>query len=242
LKKSEEALKSANSAKDKLFSVIGHDLKNPMHIILSSSSLALEHFKKENWPKLENHLYKITKNTNISIELLNNLLQWARSQSKGLQVSPKLVSVEDLLTPLNDLLDEMKSRKSIIVEANIDKNATAFADVNMLSTVLRNLLSNAMKFTNKNGNIVISANVIDDKLHLKVKDNGVGISEAALEKLFDPGSNYTSRGTDDEKGTGLGLILCKEFVEKNNGKIEVSSKLNEGTEFTVILPAKDKSI
>ncbi len=241
LKESEEALKSANSAKDKLFSVIGHDLKNPMQIILSSSSLAMDHFNQGNTDRLKNHLLKITKNTNISLELLNNLLTWARSQSKGINVVSQQVLIESVINPLSDLLDEMKFRKEINVVSEIDADATVYADVNMLSTIIRNLLSNSMKYTNRNGNITISAYNQDNKLYFKVVDDGVGMTSSVKEKLFDPGRSQTTPGTEDEKGTGLGLILCKEFVDKNKGQIFVESKLNEGTEFTVILPAKDNS-
>ncbi len=241
LKESEEALKSANSAKDKLFSVIGHDLKNPMQIILSSSSLAMDHFNQGNTDRLKNHLLKITKNTNISLELLNNLLTWARSQSKGINVVAQQVLIESVINPLSDLLDEMKFRKEINVVSEIDADVTVYADVNMLSTIIRNLLSNAMKYTNRNGNITISAYNQDNKLYFKVVDDGVGMTSSVKDKLFDPGRSQTTPGTEDEKGTGLGLILCKEFVDKNKGQIFVESKLNEGTEFTVILPAKDNS-
>lgn len=241
LKKSEEALKVANTSKDKLFSVIGHDLKNPMQVILSSSSLALEHFKHENWDKSKNHLHKIIKNTHISLELLNNLLTWARSQSKGISVVPQEVTFESIFAPQQEIIEDMKSRKEINVEISIEKNATVFADFNMLSTVIRNLLNNAMKFTNRNGNITIKAYNEDQKAFLKIRDDGVGMNESIKEKLFDLGRSQTMPGTEDEKGTGLGLILCKEFIDRNNGQILVDSQINFGTEFTVILPAKDNS-
>ncbi len=241
LKKSEEALKVANNSKDKLFSVIGHDLKNPMQVILSSSSLALEHFKHENWEKSKNHLHKITKNTHISLELLNNLLTWARSQSQGISVVPNEVSIESVVTPLYDMIEEMRNRKEINVTLNVDQSAKVFADVNMLSTVLRNLLNNAMKFTNRKGNITLTAYNEDHNAYIKIKDDGVGMNESMKDRLFDLGRSQTMPGTEDEKGTGLGLILCKEFIDKNHGQILVESKLNFGTEFTIILPAKDNS-
>lgn len=230
-------LKQANGLKDKMFSVISHDLRSP----ISSIKLALD-FISKGFLKPGEELYNETikdlvKTTDEAYVLLENLLGWAKSQSNILKVVPETLELKSLANSVAGLLRLNCENKKIKIENNIPEGITVFADLQMVQSVIRNLLSNALKFTPENGFIEMSAVEKDLEVEISVKDSGVGISELNLKKILDPEESVQTIGTNKEAGSGLGLLLCKDFVEKNGGEIWVESELGKGSTFTFTLPA-----
>lgn len=231
-----EELKDLNRTKDKLFSIIGHDLGNQFNIIVGFSEFLISAFKKLEPEKIEYHLTNIYHSSRHANELLDNLLTWSKMQTNSIQFNPMVFNVNDQIIESIELLEGALTRKNIKIKFAANKEYLVYADLNMFSTVFRNLLANAIKFTPEKGNISIRLSKTDGFCEITVKDNGVGISPENLEKLFRLDSNHSTLGTNGEKGTGLGLILCKEFVEKHQGKIWVESEVGKGSAFIFTLP------
>ncbi|MFA9390520.1 MAG: two-component regulator propeller domain-containing protein [Prolixibacteraceae bacterium] len=238
LSKNEE-LKELNVTKDKFFSIIGHDLGNQFHIIVGFSELLLSGFKKMDYAKIENHLGNIYKVSKHASELLENLLTWARIQTKSIFFNPKNFNVNRKILDSIDFLDGVNVEKNIKIEVFAKDEIEICADENMFSTVFRNLVANAIKFTHENGKISIDIKKKNNYCEIAVKDNGVGIPPENLQKLFKIASNHSTLGTNGEKGTGLGLVLCKEFIDRHNGQIWVESTVGEGSRFVFTLPLKE---
>jgi len=175
------------------------------------------------------------------LRLLDNLLNWARVQQGGLSFNPTLLTLKAVAEEVIELLDENAKNKMITLEDNIPEKLKVTADSNMLKTVVRNLVSNAIKFTPQNGKIELDAVEYDRRVQISVKDNGKGIHRDNLDKLFNPDHNFTTRGTAGEEGTGLGLSLIKEFIEKHQGSIWVESEEGKGSSFCFTLPTVNKS-
>ncbi len=236
LKKSDAKLKESNDTKDKFFSIIAHDLRSPFNNILGFSELLVENLNKFETEETEKYLGIINSSANNTLILLDNLLNWAKSQTGGISFNPKKIIIS------NVILEILKLKKSIAKAKNISLNYLSsdeievYADENMLRTVLRNLISNAIKFTKFGGDISVYAISKQDRVEITVTDNGVGINEEIRNKLFSLETNETTIGTANEKGSGIGLILCKEFVEKHGGKIWVESELGKGSDFKFTLP------
>ncbi|MDV7188013.1 tetratricopeptide repeat-containing sensor histidine kinase [Lutibacter sp. TH_r2] len=230
-------LKSLNVTKDKFFSIIAHDLKNPFNSINGFSELMIENIGMYPEDKQLNFLKIIKKSAGQASELLDNLLIWASSQSGSLKFSPSTINLYDIVESEISLLHVQAEKKEILVKNSIDGNVKVFADENMIKTIIRNLLSNAIKFTKLEGLIEINAKYTNSHIEIIIKDNGLGMSEETISTLFSLENKLVKKGTANEHGTGLGLILCKEFVEKHNGEIWVNSKLNKGTEFVFTLPS-----
>ncbi len=242
LRKREEQLKKLNATKDKFFSIIAHDLKNPFNNLIGFSEMLMHNFTNLDPDKLHEYIGLLNESANQGYNLLDNLLHWAGSQTGNLPFTPRIVKLSMIAEETVQLLKTMAENKEITVDINIDNDKIAYADINMISTVLRNLVSNALKFTHKNGYINIFTKDLGEYIQICVKDNGIGIPEEIQGKLFRIDQNVSSVGTNDEEGTGLGLILCKEFVEKHGGKINVKSKLGEGCEFFFSLPKTKSSV
>ncbi len=231
-----QELTKANASKDKFFSIIAHDLKSPFTAILGLTDIMIA-----NWEEMEeNEKLEFIKDLNdtskSTFNLLQNLLDWSRAQTGKLDISPGEFSPAKMV---NEILKMQKSgteTKSIVIQNIINKEITCYADKNMISTVFRNLISNAIKFTKAGGSIEISANSDSGFYRFCVADNGIGIAEEELNKLFNITEKISHSGTADEQGTGLGLILCKEFIEKNQGEIFVTSEINKGSKFYFTLP------
>jgi two-component system sensor histidine kinase/response regulator len=227
----------ANETKDKFFSIIAHDLRGPigslvnMFELLEDETLFTEKERKE----AEIAMKKSTKST---YDLLENLLRWSRLQNGTIEFNPENINCFDLVEQCFNLLKNLSKNKKISLVNNIKNDLYAYADKEMITTVIRNLISNAIKFTNENGTIEVNADKKDYFIFISVKDNGVGISNKNIDKLFTISEKITSTGTSGEQGTGLGLVLCKEFIEKNNGKIWVQSEINNGSTFTFTIPVK----
>lgn len=230
-------LEKMNATKDQFFSIIAHDLKNPFNTIIGLSELLVYRYDKYSNEKVKEFIRQIHTHSSSAYNLLDNLLQWARSQTGRLEVSHQKLNIERLIEENVSLLKNKATQKEIEIELIPKRVPEVYADENMINTVLRNLLTNAIKFTPQKGRIQVQADD-HDKSHIKisVKDNGMGIDKENIPKIFDLTSHFTTRGTDSEEGTGLGMVLCKDFVEKNHGTIWVESEKKKGSTFYFTLP------
>jgi two-component system sensor histidine kinase/response regulator len=236
LKKSESRLSELNATKDKFFNIIAHDLKSPFNSIVGFSNLLIEQVRGKNYEGIGRYAGIIEQSSNRAMDLLMNLMEWARSQTGRMEFNPEYFEMVSVITETALLFDDIATQKTISIVSNLPANAPVFADKAMISTVLRNLISNTIKFTHSGGRIIISAYKTQNQVKVSVSDNGVGISEANIQKLFSIDENHSTSGTNKEKGTGLGLILCKEFIEKNEGNIWVESEEGNGSTFYFTLP------
>jgi len=234
-----QELKELNRTKDKFFSIIGHDLGNQFNIIVGFSEILISNLKKLDARKIEYHLTNIYNSSRHANELLENLLTWAKMQTKAISFHPEVLNVHSKIIESIDLLEGAYTKKNIKITVVANNEIQIFADANMFSTVFRNILANAIKFTPENGNISVNMVIKEDFCEISVQDSGVGLSEENIQKIFRIDSNHSTLGTNGEKGTGLGLVLCKEFIEKHRGKIWVQSELGKGSQFTFTLPLKN---
>ena len=231
-----KSLEELNATKDKFFSIISHDLKGPLNSLTSFSGLLINHtahLSKEEIQMLAKDLDKSVKGL---FSLLENLLEWSRSQSGNIELKPEILDLNDLINQSKNLLAKTAETKNIEIQTTEYYNIAVHADRNSVNTVIRNLLSNALKFTPSGGEIKIDARESSNMVLISIHDNGVGISEDVIDKIFRIDQKHSTKGTANEKGTGLGLILCKEFVEKNGGTIEVESTVGKGSIFSFTLP------
>lgn len=236
LKESEAQLKELNATKDKFFNIIAHDLKNPFTSLLGSSELLYEnidHMSAENIKKLTLILNDSAKG---GYAILQNLLDWSRSQTGILKYNPVKINLKDLIDENISNLQLPAVNKEIHLYSETEENIYIIGDKNMINTLLRNLLSNAIKFTHRNGRVVVGAITESENVTISVKDTGIGISEEKIEKLFRIDTKHSMPGTENEQGTGLGLKLCREFAEKMGGKIWVESTENKGSDFKFSIP------
>lgn len=238
---SEENLRQANMTKDKLFSIIGHDLRNPFGNILGFSEMMKTEASNLTKSEVEDYATYIHISASQAILLLENLLQWAKLQREQVAFTPKELVLKKLVKHNTSFLYYSALRKNILLDARIPDDLRVFADEEMLSTIIRNLISNAIKFTGSGGAVVVSAGLSGNNLQILVADNGIGISPSELTLIFDGKSHYSKQGTDNEKGTGLGLVLCKEFVERHQGRIWVESEVGKGSAFYFTLPYNIKN-
>jgi PAS domain S-box-containing protein len=236
LQESETRLHELNATKDKFFSIIAHDLKSPFNSIIGFSSLLAEQIQEKNYEGIEEYAGIIQNSSHRAMDLLMNLLEWSSSQTGRMEFNPEYTEMVSLINDVMELSRGAALQKSITISKNFPQRSIAFADKEMTSAILRNLISNAVKFTKPGGEIVITTEQSQNELTVTVHDNGVGIKKNVIEKLFRIDENYSTLGTQNEKGTGLGLILCKEFVEKQGGKIWVKSEPGKGTSFSFTLP------
>jgi PAS domain S-box-containing protein len=243
LKKANLQLEELNATKNKFFSIIAHDLKNPFQAIFGFSELLMrnsEDFEEEQRLEL---LGMIKTSSESAYNLLENLLQWARTQTERIQYSPTNLNLHDIIQQNVMLCLANAEKKNIEVKSKLDCQGTAWADFNMVNLIIRNLLSNAIKFTTIKGSIFIScSDLSEQKCLISIKDTGIGISQNNIKKLFRIDEYFSTTGTSGENGTGLGLIICKEFIEKNHGELIVESELGVGTNFSFTLPRTEKVI
>ncbi|MEH0155296.1 PAS domain-containing sensor histidine kinase [Limibacter armeniacum] len=239
LRKQKEYLSSSNSTKDKFFSIMAHDVKGPLNSLLSFTDLIAMHVDKLSRNEIQEMAGQLKMSVDGLYKLLENLLEWSRSQTGDIPLFFEHLPVSSLLTKTLNLVESIRENKQIEIELKVSGNVTIFADENSIYSVLRNLIGNALKFTYKKGKIVIEAIELDNVVHLAIHDNGVGMSKEVMDWVFRLDKKYTTPGTAKEAGTGMGLVLCKEFVEKNNGKIWVKSKQGKGSTFWVELPKGD---
>ncbi len=236
LKENQKHLLELNATKDKLFSIIAHDLRTPFCSILGFSELLIEDAKDFDALETEEYLKIINTSTKNTLVLLDNLLNWAKSQTGQLIYKPEKIILSSIIGEIIDNSNSTAKIKNISVNQMQTDEIAVDADKNMLKTVFRNLISNAIKFTKSGGNITVSAISKQNQVEISISDNGVGINGKTLEKIFEAATNITTKGTAEEQGSGLGLILCKEFVEKHGGKIWVESEVGKGSHFKFTLP------
>ncbi|MFO8023285.1 MAG: ATP-binding protein [Perlabentimonas sp.] len=241
LDKQRKELEALNSTKDKFFAIIAHDLKNPFSTVLGLSELLAKEFENFDSDSLRNFITQIYKYSNNTFNLLENLLQWSMVQTGRMPLRPKMVNLKSIIEENVELLSGNAKNKNIDIQVVSSNDCTAYVDINQITTVVRNLLSNAIKFTPTDGNIEVIVESKGDYWEIAVKDNGIGVSEDDIKKLFLIDSNPTTIGTSKEEGTGLGLILCKEFIERNGGEIWVESKVEQGSTFYFTVPKTETS-
>ena len=238
---SEIQLKELNSSKDKFFSIIAHDLRSPFHALLGMSDLLateVDEFSREEIKKFAGEMNNSLKN---QFKLLENLLEWSRLQTGKVQYAPVKINLSEKVSDIIALLAGNALKKNITVTNLVLPGVFLFADTNMLQSILQNLIANAIKFTKPGGNIQISTKQKNEMVNIFIKDTGVGISKESLQNIFRTDSTVTTLGTENERGTGLGLLLCKEMIERHGGNISVESELEKGTTFSFTLPKAEKN-
>ncbi len=231
-------LSIANASKDKFFSIIAHDLKSPFNALFGLTDFLIGSWDEiDEATKLE-LITDLQHSSKVTYNLLQNLLEWSRSQTGNIKIEAIEFDAAEVIAENVDILEGQADNKQIKVENGVQEKTVCYADVNMISTVFRNIISNALKFTHKKGKIEIGVAKTPSHNEFFVKDNGIGMNEDTLSKLFKITEKVKRNGTANEEGTGLGLILCKEFIEKNKGSIRVESTVNEGTSFYITVPIK----
>ena len=236
LLESEKKLQEINAAKDKFFSIISHDLRSPFNSIIGFSEILYNETDAFSKTEIKGMAESIYKTSREAFNLLNNLLEWSGTQTGRIKFEPAKTGIYDIVISTIDLLNDNAKKKNIAISVDIPEQLQVFVDLNMITTVLINLLSNAIKFTYEKGSIKISAQDTGKFVEVTVADTGVGIKPEDIKKLFQIDADFSNPGTSNEKGTGLGLILCKEFIVMNNGNIRVESEVGKGSRFIVSLP------
>lgn len=235
LRDNQRRLTELNSMKDKLLSIIAHDLKNPIGSILNFSKLIAEAVNANDSESALVYNTIVDSTILRTNELLNNLLQWAQIQTESISVNNQIFGMRFLVDEVFNLLKTQAVHKQIGLINKISEEVIIKTDKNLLEIVIRNLVSNSIKFTRKNGTIIVESFPNDHNLTIKISDTGIGIEQTLLDKLFEL-SGKSEVGTEGEKGTGLGLLICKDLIEKLNGRIKVNSILGKGSEFLIELP------
>lgn len=240
LQSNAERLEELNATKDKLFTVIAHDLINPFNALIGLSNLLLHNFDKMASERKLEWIRMINASAGEALQLLQNLLNWARNQTGQIKFEPAMLDAPVVMDEIMRLVASQAVTKSVRVDLQIDPGAKLFGDRDMVQTVIRNLLTNAIKFSQPGDAVVLRCVMHDDHTSVSVQDSGVGIAAENLPMIFGEQGKLVERGTGNELGSGLGLILCKEFVERHGGTISVISEPSKGSEFTFCLPLPPK--
>lgn len=238
----EAQLKEANLAKMKFFSIIAHDLRNSFNSLVGFSNLLLTNYNNYSGDKIKEYINYMSKSATNGFQLLENLLDWARANMRKIEINLTTFNLERVIIETVNLLSGVASKKGIRIELDVPDHIFVFADQNMIRTVIRNLISNAIKFTERGGLIKLVSKEESGFALVEVIDNGVGISPDKLPHLFSLSNDYSTLGTEKETGTGLGLILCYEFISLNKGNIEAESTFRKGSIFRFRIPLLDSSI
>lgn len=227
-----------NRTRDKLYSIIAHDIRSPLSGIIFIIDAIKNGVVVPGTSDFVEIIDNLENSTNETIAMLNNLLAWSKVQSGSIALSPKVNNIHSILMECMVLLKSNADKKNIKLTVSVPESLAAYFDEVTMHTVFRNIITNAIKFTPENGTITINGKYSNGMINLIFKDSGVGISNDVMEKILVHNQHHTSRGTANEQGTGLGLVMIKEFVQKNNGILNISSKVNEGTEFQISLPLR----
>jgi len=231
-----QQLLEANAAKDRFYSIIAHDLRNPLQVLLFSAELMAEEYGRLEEDAVKKFINQVNRTAQNMASLLENLLQWARFQYGELDCLPEKIDLFILAKETSQQLLTNAEKKNIDISMEIPENTWVYADENMIKSVLRNLVNNAVKFTHAGGKIKISSKKEGDSIVTSVQDTGIGMSKEKLDSLFQNGQHISASGTAKEKGSSLGLLICKEFVEKNGGEIRAKSEPGQGSTFEFFLP------
>lgn len=241
IRRQNESLQELNATKGKFFSILAHDIKNPLFAFREISALLLGEKYQLDEDQKKDLIFSMRQASGELLALVENLLTWSRSQTGRIEFLPALQPLSHLVKETFSLLAMAAREKNITLSQEIPEGTSAFFDKNMLNTILRNLISNAIKFTPEGGKIAVTAKDRKNFLEISVSDTGIGLSHADMEKLFRIDVNHVTIGpASKEKGSGLGLILCREFVEKHGGQIKVESTLGKGSTFSFTLPEKEE--
>ena len=238
IEKRKDELKKLNQVKDRLFSIISHDLRSPLNSL--KGTLALMEMGVLEKDELAHFSSELNKELSHVLELMQNLLEWAKAQMEGMQAVIQLIDIQKLVQSNIGLLSPIVEKKGLKIISEVPINTQAYGDEEMIKLVVRNLLSNAIKFTPSGGAIRVQTKMLTNELEIAILDNGVGMPPEKATRLFNADTHFTTKGTNSEKGTGLGLLICKEFVEKNNGRIWVESVPDEGSAFRFTLKISDQ--
>jgi signal transduction histidine kinase len=238
LKENEQKLIEVNATREKFYSIIAHDLKSPFNSLIGFSNLLLDDYDSFTNEERKEFIKIMNESSENIFNLLENLLDWTRRSSDRFELKPVKIDLNQSIKRTLQLQEKNAISKQITINNRVPKNSIAFADENAVFTILRNLLSNAIKFTPQKGTITIKAEKFDAQIHCTVSDTGTGLSKTEMDKILDTTKTISKKGTGQEKGTGLGLALVKDFVEQSGGKLTIKSKINEGSHFTFSLPTK----
>jgi PAS domain S-box-containing protein len=236
LKKSEASLKELNATKDRFFSIIGHDLRSPFSSIVGFTDLLIAQIQEKDFDGIDDYARIIQKSSQQAMDLLSNLLEWSRAQSGRIDFVPEYIELGKMIHQIIDLFKNTALKKSIKINNKTQTFLPIWADKHMVESILRNLISNSLKFSPFQGEIIISARAQGNKALVSVADKGVGMKKEDLGKLFRIELSHSTRGTNNETGTGLGLLLCKDFVKMHKGQIWAESEENKGSTFFFTLP------
>lgn len=236
-KEQEIQLRELNNTKDKLFSIIAHDLRNPLNAITGIAGLLVKSnvhsVPEDEKQKMLEMLLQASQNANV---LLENLLQWARTQTNSITYFPQKTGIRLILEDVIYQVEAIAAAKNVRLVCEADEHPEAMFDFHMMSAVLRNLVTNSIKFSHEGSQVLLSASIVENELIFAVKDEGVGMSEEEINSLFNVEKTLLKPGTANERGTGLGLLICKEFVKHHNGTISICSTEGKGSTFTIRLP------
>jgi two-component system sensor histidine kinase/response regulator len=231
-------LQKLNITKDKFFSIIAHDLRGPMGGFMGLTDVLAKQMSGMSMQEIQKYLESMRKTSTNLFRLLENLLQWAQLQQGAIPFNPEVIKLLPIIKDTVDILKESAFNKGIAIEYTISDQLMVYSDSNVLQTVLRNHISNAVKFTPKGGKVNISAKNLDEQgVEISISDSGIGMNQKMIDNLFRIDAKNGRPGTEDEPSTGLGLLLCKEFVEKHGGNIRVESEEGKGSVFTFTIPA-----
>lgn len=237
LRKAEKILQEANESKDKFFSILAHDLINPFNSLIGLSEWLVDEFNELTDDEKLDMVRKIHRTSESAYALLENLLDWARMQKGSIRMNPEILRVDHIISEVTDINHLHAFNKKIEIKTDIEGDIKLLIDPNMFRTIVRNLVSNAIKFTQPEGAVLIKAIEENHRVIISVKDNGIGMDKETLERLFKISEKVKTYGTADESGTGLGLIIVREFVEKNHGTLSVESTEGKGSTFSICFPA-----
>lgn len=242
IKENETRLRELNATKDRFFSIIAHDLKSPFNSIVGFSNLLLEQIHDQNFKEIERYATVIQESSERAMNLLMNLLEWSQAQTGKIEYNPQNIDLVTIINEVVELSNDTARQKPIAILKKLPLNLPVVADKAMINTILRNLISNGIKFTNPGGEVIISTQQKEKQLIVSVADNGVGIKKEDIDKLFRIDYSHSTIGTNKETGTGLGLLLCKELIEMQGGKIWVESEVEKGSVFSFSIPQMNKKI
>jgi len=239
LRESEQNLRDLNADKDKFFSILAHDLRNPFNSIIGFSEVLIDRIKQKDLNGIDKFAQQILQSAKNTYELLSNLLAWARLQTGKMELNNEMVNLNSILDESLMLFSENAAEKSVTLMRKTTPGIQVDADKTVLGTIMRNLINNAIKFTNPGGKVTVGSDMKNNEVVVWVRDTGIGMSKEMLEDLFDPGKNTSRTGTGGEPSTGLGLLLANEFAEKQGGTLWAESTEGSGSVFYLSLPAKE---
>lgn len=231
-----QQLQAANASKDKFFSIIAHDLRSPFTALIGLTEAIVEDIDAYSKDRIKSILHRLHESSKQVYTLLTNLLTWSRLQRGLIEHHVEQVPLNGIVSYIINLFSAAARQKQITLKNQVPAGLSVYADQNMVNTIIRNLISNALKFTGPNGTITVSARQGEKTVEVAVSDTGIGMNQEEMEKIFRIDAKYSKPGTAGEEGTGLGLILCQELVQKNGGSIRVDSEPGQGTTFTIHLP------